>query len=367
MRSGGNQLDKRGDDRFLSQADQQPRRDHVGRGAGVTLVAVAAKPEVEIGELLQVRGRNKNDDLSIKFASNLPETIQTDATRLRQILLNVVGNAIKFTHEGSVDVHVRRARSDSGTNLIAFDVTDTGIGISQKHLARLFEPFSQADESTTREFGGTGLGLAISKRLAVRLGGGIEVTSTPGVGSCFTVKIAAGDVKELPVDSSATTGEAETPPSANATLPISGKVTPTAKVKPNDDTFSYRLLLAEDGVDNQRLFTHVLKKAGASVVLATDGRAALEEMHQADVSGHPFDAILMDMQMPRIDGYAATRMLREQGYQLPIIALTAHAMAGDREKCLAAGCDDYLTKPVDRKHLVAVVKEAILKARAPVV
>lgn len=267
--------------------------------------------------------------------NNLPAAINTDPTRLRQILINLLGNAIKFTHKGSVVVAARGFDSDQGPRL-CFAVTDTGIGIEPRHLSSLFVPFNQADSSMSRRFGGTGLGLVISRRLAQALGGDITVVSTPRVGSTFTLEIAATPAQMV-----------ESP--AETTAPESSRRLVTGR---SDAATSRGLhvLLAEDGEDNRRLFLHYLRKAGITVHAVENGKQAVELFRQ--VPAPVFDAILMDMQMPELDGYAATRVLRELGCTVPIIALTAHAMAGDRERCLAAGCDDYLSKPVDSIKLV---------------
>ncbi len=279
----------------------------------------------EVCDALRVRANAAG--LQLVFATETPTELAllTDPTRLRQILLNLVGNAIKFTPAGSITVHV-----DSPTpDLLRFAVTDTGIGMDNSQVARLFRPFSQADSSMARRFGGTGLGLAISKQLARLLGGDISVTSEPGKGSTFALALPARAAAPLPAPSSSP------PPPGDAPV-ITGR----------------RILLAEDGPDNQRLISLYIRKAGAHLTIADNGRIAVEQAHAATQRGEPFDLVLMDMQMPEMDGYTATRTLRDSGFATPIIALTAHAMPGDREKCLQAGCDDYHTKPVDRRALI---------------
>ncbi|MEM6332302.1 MAG: CHASE domain-containing protein [Planctomycetota bacterium] len=294
-------------------------------------------------ELVRVRAESKNLELNLHLGDDLPATIQTDPIRLRQILINLVGNAIKFTEQGGVEIAVDCKPSPSGSATLRVVVSDTGIGMTPGQVNELFKPFVQADGSTTRRFGGTGLGLTVSRRLAEVLGGDIKVSSEPGIGSQFAVTIDAGRV----------TGSASSQPQA-ARPALS--IQPTAEASASSKV----ILLAEDGIDNQRLISYMLGKAGYEVRLADDGQAAVEmAVDQPDI-----DLILMDMQMPRVDGYDATRTLRASGYGRPIIALTAHAMAGDREKCLAAGCDEHTTKPIDRERLLHVVAKFIQRSRA---
>ncbi|MBY0263051.1 MAG: response regulator, partial [Phycisphaerales bacterium] len=222
---------------------------------------------------------------------------------------------------------------------------DTGVGIAEALRQRLFTPFSQHDASTTRKFGGTGLGLAISQQLAQMLGGSLEAPR-PDPGA------ARGAVFELllPIPEGAAMLSGPEPDAPPASV-----VAATAKIR-----LSGRILLAEDGVDNQRLLQHVLRTAGATVLLAENGTEAVAAARAADP---PFDLVLMDMQMPEMDGYEATVALRQAGVDTPIVALTAHAMAGDRERCLAAGCNDYLTKPIDRATLLGTCGHWMLAQR----
>jgi len=293
----------------------------------------------EVVSLLRVRATEKKLRLETEWTFPLPRTIQTDPVRLRQVLMNLIGNAVKFTQRGTVTVRTVLDLTSEWPR-IAIDVTDTGIGMTAAEVSRLFQAFSQADGSTTRHFGGTGLGLVISRRLAEMLGGSIEVSSTPGAGSTFRLLIDPGSLEGAAMIRGES-GLAQ--PSEVATAPqvvdLSGR----------------RVLLAEDGPDNQRLIGFVLRKAGAEVELADHGEEARELALRYWREGRPFDVVLMDMQMPRMDGYTATRLLRDEGYPAPILALTAHAMSGDRDKCLAAGCDDYATKPIDRPRLLALV------------
>ena len=300
-----------------------------------------AKIVSDVASLMRVRADAKNLPLAVEYAGPIPESIRCDSTRLRQILINLLGNAIKFTETGSVRL-VTWIVQDNGRPRLRFDVVDTGIGMTKAEVAAVFEPFAQADSSTNRKYGGTGLGLTISRRLAKVLGGDVTVTSTPGKGSTFSLTVNPGPLDGVGMLYA---------PAAAAPDQGSGTESPTAPAI----RINGRILLAEDGPDNQRLISLVLKKAGADVTLAENGRVALETAMAAKRVGTPFDLILMDMQMPLMDGYEATRQLRKSGYSGPIVALTANAMVGDEEKCRQAGCDDYLTKPIDRGRFLPLV------------
>lgn len=295
----------------------------------------------DVVSLMRVRTEAKKLALDIQLSGPIPETIRTDPLRLRQILINLLGNAIKFTELGSIRLTVWMETDDDGSHRMRFDVTDTGIGMAENQIDSLFQPFTQCDASTSRKFGGTGLGLAISKRLAEMLGGGIEVKSTPDLGSTFSATVATGPLQNVRMIDKVDKAASPTYDS------------PEKKKPPK--ILGCRLLLVEDGPDNQRLISFVLKRAGAEVVLAENGQEALDIVQGAQPHGNPFDLILMDMQMPILDGYEATRRLRTEGFNNPIIALTAHAMSGDREKCIEAGCNDYLSKPIDRPALIETV------------
>ncbi|NUQ66336.1 MAG: PAS domain S-box protein [Pirellulales bacterium] len=299
----------------------------------------------EVVRLMQVRADAKGIDLSLEGAGPVPERITTDPTRLRQILINLTGNAIKFTATGGVRLIVRTAVNGGGLPSVRFDVVDTGIGMTPDQQNRLFRPFTQGETSTNRKYGGTGLGLAISKRLAAMLGGDIAVCSTAGKGSTFTVTIDPG-----PLQSARMLDD----PAPNTVRQDEDRCRPPKQHAGPD----CRVLLAEDTPDIRRLIAALLKLSGAEVVTAENGEDAVREALAAQQDGHPFDLILMDMQMPVVDGYGATRQLRLAGYAGRIVALTAHAMNGDREKCLEAGCDGYLAKPVDRDRLAALVQES---------
>ena len=303
----------------------------------------------EVASLMRVRAKEKNISLEIEYASALPERIQSDPTRIRQILINLVGNAIKFTQAGSVRVVTKLVTSTSKMPCLQIDVIDTGIGMTGEQLSKLFQPFTQADSSTTRKFGGTGLGLTICKRLAEALGGDITVSSKRGAGSTFSVTISTGSLDGIRLVDQ-----------------VSDVESPDQTQQPKKNNSQVRIdchiLLAEDGPDNQRLISFLLRKAGAEVTVVENGQLALSEALAAVDAGSPFDVVLMDMQMPVMDGYTAARELRSAGYSRPIVALTAHAMEGDRQKCLDAGCDDYATKPIEREKFLSIVAEWAAKS-----
>ncbi|MCG8406667.1 MAG: response regulator [Phycisphaerales bacterium] len=297
----------------------------------------------EVASLIRVRVEAKGLKFNIETIGAIPESIQSDPTRVRQILLNLVGNSVKFTEVGGVRLILRFTDNDS-CPMMQFDVVDTGIGMSEQKATKLFQAFSQGDTSMARQFGGTGLGLTISKRFAEMLGGDISIVDTQeGVGTRFRATVTTGPLDGVRM--------VESPRSTNVVKTKKPKAVANANA-----LAGCRILLAEDGPDNQRLISHVLKKAGADVEVAENGQIALDKAMPAVEAGNPFDVILMDMQMPVLDGYTATSLLRVKGYTGPIIALTAHAMTGDREKCIKAGCDDYTTKPIDRKKLIELIQ-----------
>jgi CheY-like chemotaxis protein len=292
----------------------------------------------EIASLMRVRADEKGLALEVEFATPMPSEVRSDPTRIRQSVVNLLGNAIKFTERGSVRI---RLRYEPATALATIEVRDTGIGIAPEKCANLFRAFEQADSSITRRFGGTGLGLAITKRIAVLLGGDCEVVSEPGRGSTFTFTLQAEPTSDSRMLSSFDQELEREPRHASACA----------------EPIRARILLAEDGPDNQRLISMMLRKAGADVFVVENGRMAIER-----ACAEPFDLVLMDMAMPVMDGYTAARSLRERGVRVPIVALTAHALAGEREKCLEAGCNAYLTKPIDRAALLSSIR-ALLEER----
>jgi CheY-like chemotaxis protein/anti-sigma regulatory factor (Ser/Thr protein kinase) len=293
--------------------------------------------------LMKVRADARRLELKSSFTGPIPETIESDPTRLRQILINLVGNALKFTEAGGVEISVRLLPDPQTPKggYLEFAVRDTGIGMTIEELGRLFRPFTQADASTTRRFGGTGLGLTISKRFADLLGGDLVAESEAGRGSTFTVTIATGWLDGIPISQPAAGWGTSRSASARGNVAV--------------PRLSCRVLIAEDGIDNQRLLSFLLRKAGAEVEVVDNGLAAMQRALGAQQEGKPFAVILMDMQMPVMDGYTSTSKLRVAGYPGVIIALTAHTMAGDRERCLAAGCDDYATKPIHGAKLISLI------------
>jgi CheY-like chemotaxis protein len=255
--------------------------------------------------------------------------------------MNLVGNAAKFTDKGGITIGVYPITNEGGETVVRLDVVDTGIGMSVEQQARLFGAFQQADASMTRKFGGTGLGLMISRRLARMLGGDISVKSEHGHGSTFSLTIDPGNVA-FDGDGDGTDEEAID----NAFDDESSAVL---------NNLGGRILLAEDGPDNQRLISFVLNRAGLDVDIVDNGQLAIDKIIETNQHDRPYDVVLMDMQMPVMDGYTAARTLRELGIAVPIVALTAHAMTGDRDKCIDAGCTDYATKPIDRKRLLQII------------
>lgn len=287
-------------------------------------------------EILNVRAQAKTVKLETDIHPATPQFVRGDAGRLRQILLNLVGNGIKFTPElGEVFLNVKAVNEKADHALIRFSVRDTGIGIDDATRVKLFQPFSQADSSTTRKFGGTGLGLVISQRLAQLMGGTITVESEPGKGSIFTFEVEFE--------------KTQAPPAAAKAIPTAPATPATMQPAPRD----IKILLAEDNPVNRKVALKQLQKIGFKADMVSTGREVLEAMKRAQ-----YDLILMDCQMPEMDGYEATRQLRADGNDVWVIAMTANAMQGDRESCLSAGMDDYITKPVKLSELEAVILRA---------
>ena len=287
--------------------------------------------------LLRPRAGAKGLTLDLKLDSPIPARVLTDPTRLRQILMNLAGNAIKFTESGGITLRVS-AHGQGAETILSVVVEDTGIGMNSDQTQRLFAAFSQADASVTRNYGGSGLGLVICQRLARLMGGNVELTRTaPGQGSVFTATL-----QTTPIASAGTTSAFES--QAPAVL-----LTPPIHSSPR---LQGRILLAEDSLDNQLLISTLLRNAGADVSVAAHGGIAFEMREQANAEGRPYNLLLTDMQMPVMDGYTLTRSLRHSGCDLPIVAITANAMTEDRQVCLDAGCNDFLSKPIDKQALL---------------
>ncbi|WP_455210586.1 ATP-binding protein [Kaarinaea lacus] len=287
----------------------------------------------QVDELISPRAAEKGLNFKTAYNFPLPKIIKTDPTRLRQVLLNLLSNAVKFTNEGDVEVIVDYMAEEKQ---LRFSVLDAGIGMTEMEMRRIFKPFTQADTSTTRQYGGTGLGLCISKQLANKLGGDITCTSKKGVGSTFVVTISIGELAHVDLAVEEYVVESK-PKKAKFVLP--------------HNSVSGSVLLAEDTADNQRLISMYLRRAGANVDVVENGQQALQKALHQD-----YDLILMDMQMPIMGGVEAIEKLRVAGYKNPIVTLTANALKQDRERCAQAGADDYLTKPLDLEQFYVILK-----------
>jgi PAS domain S-box-containing protein len=299
----------------------------------------------EVRSLMRLRAAEKGLNLAVDYQFPLPAAIRTDPVRLRQILVNLIGNAVKFTDRGEVRIAVRCIRPPDAPARIEFAVSDTGVGMRAEDLGRLFQPFTQIDMSLSRRFGGSGLGLSISQRLAAMLGGRIEPQSRLGRGSTFVLSIDPGPLEHVPLlDRLPKPAEREGEPHK-------------ARF---ERTLAGRVLVVEDSRDVRHLIRLLLEQSGVEVDLAEDGRAGCEKGLASVRGGVPYDLILMDIQLPVMDGYESLRQLREGGWKGPIVALTAHAMSGDREKCIATGFDDYVAKPPRLEQLLDVVERYLL-------
>ena len=292
----------------------------------------------DINSMMHLEAQKKNLKFEISRSDELPMTIRTDPTRLRQCLINLISNAIKFTEKGHVRIYVSLEYSTNGNSLVRFNIEDTGIGIKRQDFDKLFISFIQADGSISRKYGGTGLGLAITKQLANLLGGDLTFNSEEGRGSTFSLVIPVG------IDLS--------------------KQQSLYKQDPEDQISNYKknmaqnefcgcVLVAEDVEANQVLIKAMLNRMGLEVTIAVDGHEAVQKALSEE-----FDLIFMDIQMPRMDGYEATKILRKKGVTIPIIALTAHAMKDEYIKCVEiGGCDHYLTKPVERQEIMVILRK----------
>ncbi len=315
------------------------------RGVGAVFAAACASKGVRLAVRLEPGGATE---------------ITTDPQRLRQVLMNLTGNAVKFTDSGSVTVTLQ---ADAARSEVRISVDDTGPGMSHEVRSRLFTPFTQGSSETSRTHGGTGLGLSISRKLAGLLGGSIDVDSSPGSGSTFWLTLpmhVADPVTESAID----VMEGTFPrPTARPTIKLAGAGPVVAAAAAPKPLAGRRILIVEDGLDNQRLLQHILVRSGAAVELADNGLIAVDRLLSPTASQAAPDAILMDMQMPVLDGYDATRRLRAAGCNVPIIALTAHAMATERARCLEAGCTEYASKPINQTTLVRLLSE-LMQPRA---
>ncbi|MBL4884993.1 MAG: response regulator, partial [Planctomycetaceae bacterium] len=293
----------------------------------------------DVMSLLRVDAQEKGLKFEFEWSGPLPKTINTDPTRLRQLLVNLVGNAIKFTEQGEVLLAAHIAQTGN-KDLLVIEVKDTGPGIPEDQLESIFAAFMQSDNSVTRQFGGTGLGLSISRQLARAMGGDVTVQSKLGQGSTFTASIEMASLEQT---------ELLDPPSADGYLGSEQSTNEPEEVDEQSQVLSpgTRVLLVEDGELNSKLVVAILSKADIDyITLAENGEIGLQRACEKE-----YDVILMDMQMPIMDGYTATRKLRALGIKTPIIALTANAMKGDQQKCIDAGCDDYLSKPISKSAL----------------
>lgn len=294
----------------------------------------------DINSFLRPLAAEKDLDFNILQCSELPSIFYTDPVRVRQCLVNLVGNAIKFTDTGHVYINVSTERHLE-KDYVRFDVEDTGIGIPEDKQKSIFEAFRQADGSTTRKFGGTGLGLTITKQLTELLGGKITLTSKSGEGTVFSILLPAGvDLQKAG--------------SGNSYNIMDDLIEKTSEEETGSEpnTHSAKILVAEDAPANQALIRILLQRLGHEVTIVENGEEAIEALKK-----ETFDIILMDMMMPVMNGYDATRKLRADGYDLPVIALTANAMKGDDQKCYEAGCNAYISKPIDRKKLKELLEQ----------
>ncbi|MCK5403855.1 MAG: response regulator [Desulfobulbaceae bacterium] len=314
-------------------------------------------------DLLAIRSNEKRIELISHIEPDTPLVVTGDPIRLRQVIINLSNNAIKFTEEGKVAIRVALDHKEDNHAFLLFSVTDTGIGIQHEHKIKLFEAFTQADGSTTRKYGGTGLGLTISKQLTELMGGKIGVKSEPGKGSTFwfTIKVSLPETEESAAPSDLPTENNQAGPKP---MPAAaGETGPPLSFSGHE---GIRVLLVEDNLVNQKVAMNFLRKLSVSASAADNGREALLALKEND-----YDLILMDCQMPELDGYETTTAIRKwaesesdalrKKSRIPIVALTAHAMKGDREKCLAAGMDDYLAKPVKPKEISDVLTKWVGK------
>jgi len=304
---------------------------------------------MRVGELLSVKAGDKGVLFTCWIDSKIPRLVRGDPSRFRQILINLVGNAIKFTEHGSVRIDAKAAAIDNSWQM-EINITDTGVGIPPDRVGQLFEAFTQADGSTTRKFGGTGLGLAISRKLARMMGGDVDVTSVLGKGSTFHVMV------KFAMPEGTVAVETSSFPEATSDFGTTSLTESVFEPPHPHQEVTHKVLVVEDNAVNQIVARKSLEHLGLTVDVANNGRHALERLAVAD-----YDLVFMDCQMPELDGFDATKLIRQGGQgvrnpMVPIVAMTAHALKGDRERCIDAGMDDYMTKPLDQVELRAKVR-----------
>jgi PAS domain S-box-containing protein len=304
----------------------------------------------DVVESLRAKAEAKNLRIDVEFPGEIPHAIATDRLRLQQILVNLLDNALKFTARGTVRITTTTAGEPGSEPVLQFAVSDMGVGMTEAEMAGLFQPFYRARSMGTEGPGGTGLGLAICERIAKRLGGDITVCSAAGSGSTFTLKVPVGKLAEI----------RDSEPAEHAKAPRSADL--AASPPPR---LQARILLADDNPANQKLISIRLARAGAEVVTANDGKEALDRTRDAVREGRPFDAVIMDMQMPVLDGYEAVRQLRASGFTDPILAVTAYAMSDDREECLRLGCDDFISKPIEWDRFLGKLTRLLAAKNGP--
>jgi signal transduction histidine kinase/ActR/RegA family two-component response regulator len=291
------------------------------------------------------RARDKGLGLTLDISAEVPQHIVGDSLRLRQVLINLVGNSLKFTNAGSIYLGIQALSKNQDSAVLQFEVCDTGIGISPEQQQLVFDVFTQADSSTMRRYGGSGLGLAISANLVRLMGGELKLQSELNKGSRFYFEI------KVPIASDVWVAEHRSMQQQEIKNPR----------KTNGQIVPRKILLVEDNIVNQKLAVRLLESRGHKVTVVADGRAAV-----AAVKNQQFDIVLMDVQMPEMSGFEATRLIREHekhtGKHLPIIALTAHAMSGDRENCLESGMDDYISKPIKPEVVFEIVETAFAES-----
>ena len=292
----------------------------------------------DVDSVLKMKAEEKGIYLRFEYGSAMPITIKSDAVRIRQSVINLIGNAIKFTSEGGVTIRTEMVPTPR-TSMLAITVSDTGIGMTQQAKEKIFQPFSQADTSITRRFGGTGLGLSICRELAEKMGGSITVESKPGHGSSFRFMVDIGDTSGVEIVSERDAKQ---------------RLTHNTEDDVVIDVPPMHVLIVDDGDTNRQLVSVYLRKANVTFDIAENGKVAIEKVENGN-----FDVVLMDMHMPIMDGFEATTYLRKQGHRLPIIALTANAMAQDEKKCRNAGCSGFLAKPISRDRLYRELSMAV--------